>query len=197
MRIACIVEGHGEVEAVPLLVRRIAEGVAAYPEVLRPMRVPASKLKKQGELERAVELAARKCGDDGAILILLDCDDGCPAELGPLMLDRALQARADRRIGVVLAKREYEAWFLAAAASLAGRRGLPPDLAPPANAEAIRDAKGWLADRMQGGSYSETTDQAALTAVFDLDQAGTADSFGKCRREIVRLVVPETPGGEA
>lgn len=190
MRIACIVEGHGEVEAVPILIRRMASDIGIYPDILPPMRVPASKLRKAGELERAVEFAARKCGDGGAILILLDADDDCPAELGPELLFRSVQARADRRIGVVLAKREYEAWFLAATESLAGRRGLPADLASPPDPEAIRDAKGWLADRMGGGSYSETTDQPALTAQFDMNAAGTSDSFDKCRREILKLLAP-------
>ena len=54
MKISCIVEGHGEVAAVPLLVRRIAQSVAVYPEVLPPMRVPASKLMREGEVERAL-----------------------------------------------------------------------------------------------------------------------------------------------
>jgi len=190
VRIACIVEGHGEVDAVPVLVRRIGAAMqpAAYPEVLRPMRVPASRLLKQGELERAVEFAARKSGVNGAILIVLDCDDGCPAELGPLLLERAKRVRSDRHIAVVLAKREYEAWFLAAAASIRGRRGLPSDLVPPEDPEAIRDAKGWLGDRMPGGSYSETTDQPALSACFDLESARTVDSFDKCYRDVAGLL---------
>ena len=37
-------------------------------------------------------------------------------------------------------------------------------------------------------SYSETTDQPALTALFDLEQARQVDSFDKCYREIVRLL---------
>lgn len=95
MKVACIVEGHGEQEAVPLLVRRIAQEVHIYPDVLRPMRVPASQLRKAGELERALEFAARKCGDGGAILIMLDADDDCPAELGPALLVRSLNSRPD------------------------------------------------------------------------------------------------------
>ena len=37
-------------------------------------------------------------------------------------------------------------------------------------------------------SYSETYDQPALTALFDLEQARQADSFDKCYRDIVRLL---------
>jgi len=190
MRIACIVEGHGEVEAVPVLIRRIAASLepSAFPEIPHPMRVPASTLVRNGELERAAEFAARRCGADGAILVLLDCDDECPAELGPALVRRAVTARTDRRIAVVIAKREYETWFLAAAASLRGRRGLPRDLSAPRDPESIRDAKGWLADRMAGGIYSPTTDQAALSASFDLQAARVSDSFDKLFREIAALV---------
>ena len=118
-RIVTVVEGHGEVEAVPILIRRIAEIVAPgiVIDLPRPIRVKRQRLLKAGELERAIELAARQAGADGGILILLDADRDCPAELGPIILTRATAARGDRAIRVVLAKVEYEAWFLAAAGS--------------------------------------------------------------------------------
>lgn len=193
MKIACIVEGHGEVESVPVLLRRIAaEEGRVFPEVLPPMRVPMSKLMKNGELERAVELAARKCGPDGSILIVLDCDDDCPATLGPVLLKRSSSVRPQQTISVVLAKREYEAWFLASASSLAGHRGLPCVLASPPDPESIRDAKGWLARNMDDGTYSATTDQAAMTQLFDMHAARKADSFDKCWREIM-AILPQRP----
>jgi hypothetical protein len=120
-----------------------------------------------------VTLLGNKVGDGGGILVLLDADDDPACELAPELLRRAVAARPDRPVGVVLAVREYEAWFLAAAASLRGKRGLPDDLASAANAESIRDAKGWLDERMPR-RYSPTTDQPALTAVLDLDQASLA-----------------------
>ena len=59
-----------------------------------------------------------------------------------------------------VARREYEAWFLAAADSIAGRQGLPGDIAAPNEAESIRDANGWLTSRMPPGrAYKETRDQ--------------------------------------
>ena len=191
VKIGCIVEGHGEVEAVPILIRRVAESL--YPELLvdtlRPIRVSRSKVIQEGELERAVEFAARKIGGQGAIFILLDSDDDCPARLGPKLLCRALQVRGDLPIAVILAKHEFEAWFLAAAESLRGQRGLKNNLQPPNNPEGIRGAKGWLRQRLESGeTYRETLDQPALTASFDLDQARHADSFDKCYRDIVRLL---------
>lgn len=191
VRIAAIVEGHGECEAVPILLRRIARTIdpGLDPEIQRPIRIPASKLKQPGEIERAVELAANKLGGYGGVFVILDCDDGCPAAEGPALLERARAARSDIPVSVVLAKREFEAWFLAAAESLRGHRGLPMDLEAPAEPEATRDAKGWLTARMpEGRTYSATEDQAAFTAIFSLEAARLAGSFDKCFREILHML---------
>ena len=92
-------------------------------------------------------------------------------------------------IAVVLAKHEFEAWFLAAAESLRGERGLRSDIDPPSDPEAIRGAKEWLYNRMQSGkTYRSKRDQPALTARLNLEQARNADSFDKCYRDIVRLL---------
>ena len=191
VQIGCIVEGHSEVEAVPILIRRIAENLC--PELgidtPRPIRISRNKIVKADELERGVELAARNIRGQGAILIILDSDDDCPAQLGPELLCRALQVRRDLPIAVVLAKYEFESWFLAAAESLRGQRGLKKNLQSPDNPEAIRGAKGWLNRQMESGeTYRETLDQPALTAHFDLDRARHADSFDKCYRDIVCLL---------
>lgn len=189
VRIAAIVEGHGECEAIPVLIRRIALTIdpGFEPFILPPIRVPASRLIKTGELERSVELAARKLSGKGGILVLLDCDWKycCPALEAPALLNRARTARSDMLISVILAKKEYEAWFLAAAESLRGKRGLPDDLQMPVDPECIRDAKGWLSQYMpRGRSYAETADQAAFTSLFDLEMARRSDSFDKCYRDV-------------
>jgi hypothetical protein len=59
--IAAIVGGHGEVEAVPILIRRIANDIdpSLIVTVDPVLRVPESRLMKPQELERTVELAAR------------------------------------------------------------------------------------------------------------------------------------------
>ena len=191
VQIGCIVEGHGEVEAVPILIRRVAETL--YPELLlvipHPIRIPKNKVVKEDELERAVELAAWNIGGKGGIFILLDSDDDCPAQLGPELRRRALKARSDLPIAVVLAKREFEAWFLAAAESLRGKRGLKNELEPPDNPEEIGDAKGWLRQwREDDRRYRETVDQPGLTAQFDLDEARNVASFDKCYRDIIYLL---------
>lgn len=191
IKFGCIVEGHGEVQSVPVLIRRIA--AEHYPELVidipRPNRVHRDKVIKIDELEREVELTAQKINRQGAILIILDSDDNCPAELGPALLHRASQTHSDLPIAVVIAKHEFEAWFLTSAESLRGQRGLRNDIHRPNNPEAIRDAKGWLSNQMEDSRrYRETRDQPALAALFDIEQARQADSFDKCYRDIVRLL---------
>jgi hypothetical protein len=193
IRIGCIVEGHGEEESVPLLIRRIA-GQLSLPtavQVLPPYRARRDKLLKHGdtELERAMELTARKVGAAGGILLLIDADDSCPAETAQLLLNRTRAIHARIATAVVLAKKEFEAWFLATAESLRGKRGLPDLLEAPEHPEEIRGAKEWLSSRMPPHGYSPTLDQPSLTALFDINQARERSaSFDKCYREIVRLL---------
>ena len=191
--IASIVEGHGEVAALPLLLRRIAGQVAAGRVVnaSRPFRVRRQNFLKPDEVERSVEFVANRSGVDGRILILLDANSDCPKTLAAEIVERARQARGDRAIQVVLAKVEYEAWFLAAAESVADHRGIKPDVVSPSNPEAVQDAKGWISKRMEPGrSYSPSTDQPALTAVFDMDVARKrAASFDKLYRAVESLLV--------
>ncbi len=196
--LTCIVEGDGDVEAVPIAIRRIVQEIAPGLALkIHPIRVPRTKLVKPEELERSVELAARRAGRSGAIIVILDSDDDCPAILGPELLRRARRARADLPVSVVLAEREFEAWFLASARSLRGLRGLAGDLEPPPDPEAIRGAKEWLSARMpEGRSYVETLDQSALTASMDLLQARETSSFDKLFRDLVAIVEQLTAGKE-
>lgn len=190
--IITIVKGQGEVFAVPILIRRIAAAVepSVAPQVPKPIRVKRHRFLKENELERYVDLAARQAGPDGCILIILDADDDCPPERASEVLQRATAVRSDCRIRVVLAQCEYEAWFLAAADSIAGHRELRSDTTAPAEPESIRDAKGWLTSRMPPGRvYKETRDQPALTMMFNLDQARRgARSFDKMWRTVVDLM---------
>jgi len=180
------------VAAVPLLLRRIGHEIddSRGLDIRKPLRVKRDKVVKPGELERYVELAARRAGPGGSVLVLLDADDDCPAELGRRLAKRAAEGRPGLVISVVLAKREFEAWFLASAVSLRNRRGLGADLDPPHAPEAIRDAKGWLQERrVDGFAYSPTTDQPALVAVMDLQLArANAPSLDKLWRDLERLM---------
>lgn len=123
----------------------------------------------------------------GCVLILLDCEDSCPATLGPDLLQRARAVRDNVDIFVVLAYREFETWFIAAAHSLRGLRALPRDLDPPDNTERIRDAKGWLGRRMNV-AYDPVTHQLEFTRVFDMQQARLCPSFDRLYRRIQAFI---------
>ncbi len=198
--LGCIVEGDGEKRAAPKLLSRIANQFAPDLQlrIPEPFRVGRNKLVKPGELERTIELVVRRLSAPRGVFILLDADDDCPATLGPQLLARARRARPDVPAGVVVANREYEAWFLAAIESLAGQCGLPNELPRVPNPESIRGAKQRLS-RLMGKSrgYSETLDQVALTLQFDMATARQQSaSFDKCWREVCQLLAiigPERP----
>jgi len=188
-----IVEGDGEVAALPVLLRRVSEwrtpGVLT--NVSHPIRVRKDRfLNRDEEFNRYMKLAAAKAGDGDWILLLFDADDDCPAAKGAEILARASAVVPHRRVSVVLANREYEAWFLAAASSLAGCRTF--NCSPEeclVDAEVPRNAKGWVGQRMAAGSYHETTDQTAFSAMMDLELAhGRSRSFRKLCSEWIRQV---------
>lgn len=199
MKFALIVEGEGDVAAAPIVLRRLAHALQRFDlDILLPARVSRTLLAREAELRRYVELMARKLGPDDAILVLLDADDDCPAELGPRMATWARAQRPDRQTEILIIPREFEAWFLASAASLAGKRGLPDPLLPPdRHPEQIRDAKGWLARQMPR-RYHETVDQAPLAAIFDLQAARACASFERFARKLAALLrrpLPDTLSG--
>ncbi len=191
VKIGCVVEGKGEVKAVPILIRRVAaiHCPELVPVISTPIRFPRNKVFKTGELEHAVGIAIRSISKQGTILIILDSDDDCPADLAPTLLNRISPIFRNIPIAVVLAKQEFESWFLAAAESLRGKRGLKDDINPPSSPENIRGAKEWLSKQMENNrKYRETLDQPALAALFDIEQARRSDSFDKCYRDIAWLL---------
>lgn len=186
--IAPIVEGHGEVQAIPILLKRLAAEATPDAQVrLNPaLRVKVGSFVNDDDyFKKYLELAARKAKPwpNSCVLILLDCEDQCPGELGPKLLEKAKACRPDVMVFVVLAYREYETWFLAAARSLRGVCGLPADLEPPDNSETIRNAKGWLSTKMSL-PYNETDHQPRLTATFVFQEAMAIDSFARAVRKL-------------
>jgi hypothetical protein len=182
-----IVEGHGEVTAVPVLLRRLRDEAQCFSlDVNSPIRRKRSQLVQETQLRNSIRLA-RLQPQCGGIIVLLDSDDDCPKELMP-----TLQAIAQSEAGpipclVVLAHREYEAWFLASIESLRRKRGVRADAESHPRPEEPRDAKGQLEMRMEKGkSYHETSDQAALSAEFDMKPA-----YRQCRsfRRMVKAYI--------
>ena len=176
-RVIPIVEGEGEVIAVPKLLYKLMRKFDLHAHIETPHRIKRNGILKPQVLETAVERAAIAGGPRSAILILLDSDHLTPGEdppcvLGPKLLALAKDARSDRRILVCLAEVEFETWFIAAAESLCGRERLPSTLSRPDNFEGIRGAKEWLSSQIDGPyKYKPTASQAALVQHMDLDLA--------------------------
>lgn len=171
-----LVEGDGDLEAVPFLVRRIV------PETERPDCMPASrpikcgdvrKLRRVGELEKFVEYACRRTDGDSALLIV-DCDDDCPKEVVGDFSRRIepIARLAGKKVGIAFLYREFETIFLYALRELSA--------AHPAFAwkldeidldrdwSAVRDAKGTLNSLMKAHYYKETRDQPRFVANLEL-----------------------------
>ena len=188
-RLILFVEGEGEADAMPALVKRLLTEQDAWHHLLlddSPFRVgEVNKLVKQDFREWKRKLGASlKRPNVGGVLLILDGDVGkvggnefCAVTVARSLVAAAMQVGAGETfsVAVVFARQEYETWLIAGVSSLAGR-GLPDGRLIDSNAKAPegdleaspRDAKGWLDNIVEGG-YKPTRDQAALTRLVDLE----------------------------
>ena len=198
LRVAPIVEGHGEQNCVRLLLERVGyERLGlSYVDVQRPLRHPKGGLSAPGSavLRSAVEMSARRliaaaAADPqpcvGLILVLLDADDDCAATLGPRLRDATRAVRPDIPSAAVLAVKEYETWCVASADSLAGVVTLAPGERAPADPEGGGLGKAWIQKRFDGTRYTEPVDQPRLTKRLDLQVVhDRCPSFRKLCRDL-------------
>lgn len=161
--------------------------------IAKAVRVHRTKVVRPNELEKAIALAQRTRDNCAAILVLLDAEDDDAQELRETLQDRANRA-ATLPVAVVVAVREFEAWFLAAKESLRGKRGIRADAAPPENPEGIRGAKERLSANMKGRSYLDVDDQPALASEFDMKAATERCASFAALLEAVRGLVSRLSG---
>lgn len=186
MKVYPIVEGHGEVDAAPLLIRRLFfEAQCHTIGVGRPIRRTQSQLRSKEGIQAGVRLALLQ-PECAAVIILFDGEDDCPKDLAAQVRTWASQAASGTPCDVVVAYREYETWFLAAIESLRGQYGIAQDAVAPVNPEAKRDAKGALEKFMPANrAYSETGDQPAMSQKFDM---GLAHRRNRSFRKMVKTI---------
>ena len=148
-----------------------------------------------GELERYAEIVLREGGPNARLLVLLDADGICPAELGPNLLQRLITRFPQSLISVSVADWEYESWFIASAESIADHVGAAGDFEVPQDIEGIQAAKGWLERRIIGGRYKETRHQVAFSSIINIPLARRrSQSFDRFCREVERLL--QAPGAD-
>jgi hypothetical protein len=206
-----IVEGQTEVGCIERLLQRIWTELLTAPDRLQVLAVSRGHRDAlidpehqefADKIEEAFLTLSQRLHRDssgrGLVLLLLDAESDCPAELGPMLLAAARQVRSDAPVACVLAKRMLENWFKAAAASLAGVCGLPADLTAPANPEE-GSGDAWLTRQMQlkdrRRKYTKPGDAVQFARRMDLQQCRTnAPSFDKlCRELAARLPPPPSP----
>ncbi len=128
LRIAAIVEGHGEDNAIRGLLDRIWYEYLRGDRlvVLPPFRKPQGKLLQEAGLKAVVDAAKitldlqppDEC--QKLVLILIDSEGKPPCPLAPQLSQWAKESRSDADIACVLPHPMFETWFAASAASLAG-----------------------------------------------------------------------------
>lgn len=190
-RLLPIVEGHGEIPAVPILIRNILAAQGIHDVQLLPAW-------RHGEYPSVAKkfdnifLAAIK--ENAPILWVMDFDSkvhDCPVKEAQNLLVRAEALRPGWPIKIAFLSKEYETLFLID--ETATRKVFPdiPTKTPfPENPENIRGAKEWLskARPSPGSAYKETVHQAKITAHLNLDllRAHSSD-FAHLERAVVEL----------
>lgn len=187
-RLVCVVEGRGDVDAVPVLCTRIWEylGVTTWIADPQSVRSPRSRLVDERQpsprrhaardgLEKAVLLARKRRPD--AVLVLCDQDDDCPATWGPdarNIMRRIVAGTA------VMAAREFESWLLLGlSAEELARHGIE-------SPERKRDAKKLMGRIIP--RYKPTVHQMALTRRADVRRIRSrSDSFDSLVRGLAAL----------
>jgi hypothetical protein len=193
-----VVEGHGETDAIRNLATRLWADLGLPPIVWAPP-IRGKDLKTQAGVLRSCEIL-RSHGDCERALILRDADDvdDCPATSGPETAAWIAGAKLPFPVAVVLARREYEAWFLASLPAIAGRE-IRPGIVISAGTvfegdpEEKRHAKGWLtAHYPSGKAYRPSTDQLVLTRMLDFAMVRVRGvrSFGTLERALRFLAAP-------
>ncbi len=166
-----VVEGHADAKAIPILLRRICAEIFGRWDILirEPWRLPRSKMVIPAEIRRVYyPLSKGAVGGPGAIVVVLDQDDD--HDISELV-DRVSEPMADMAdLRVVVACREYEAWFLGGIESLRVHRSVRDDASFDSDPEAPRDAKGRLRQLMNE-PYRETLHQPAFTELLSIGAA--------------------------
>ncbi len=186
MNIQPVVEGYGDVQAIPHLIRRMLHERSIYDvRISHPFR--AGDFWK---VRRAFPTLIRQLSKEAsATIVLLDNDDGC-AIVKREELAQLIPKDLDTHCELAFLTKEFETLFLADPDTSKRVLGIPDNVEFPSNPEEVRDAKGWLSRHMpQGFGYKETVHQEQLSSQVVLETLRQrSPSFRHLNRCIDRLV---------
>lgn len=162
--VGLVVEGPGDVRAVPMLLRAYLAAKGDYADVLgKPVPFHGKgNATATGGIEGYVATAARP-GCVG-VLVILDADDELVCEEGPRLLARAQPVIA-QPVVLAIAERDYEDWLYASTETLE----LPN---PQAWDDGMR-GKSAIQRGLAPEKYVKPTHQPRLTARVDIDLASS------------------------
>lgn len=160
--VGLVVEGAGDRGALPVILRAHLQQMSDYRDILgKP--VPAhgrEKAMAEGGLEGYVFTAVLRPGCVG-VLVVVDGEGDCVAELGPALLDRVGDLTG-KPVRIALADRDFESWLYASAESL----GLGLDY------DANKSGHGAIKEALRPQKYVKPTWQPRLASRVDLNLAG-------------------------
>lgn len=206
LRLVPIVEGFGEEQAMPVLIRRWLRhrrfdqwfevpDLAVNAKGCGRLKAPFDAQRHVG-IEHYVRAALN--GKPDAILAVLDGDNECLQRskgqgLGPELLARARRIAGAVPVSVVVANRTYEAWLLAGRTALHRSRLVRADapLRTVTWPEVPSSNKGFLNDCLleKERAYSPPVHQPALTEVMSFSPGSQkrSPSLAKLLRELSSL----------
>jgi hypothetical protein len=117
--IGLVVEGRGEIQALPLLLRKWLRERGDFRDILGkpvPCNGRANALKLNG-IEGKVAVAAARPGCR-AVLVVLDGEGDAVCRLGPKLLVRSRTVAGGKPVAIALADVKYESWLIASTETL-------------------------------------------------------------------------------
>lgn len=187
-RIAPIVEGEGDVEAVLNVLNRFLRNwhLDGYFCACKSMdtngignilgfdhRIPERR-------HLAKFLAYARIEQMDGVMVIADADKACAAERARDIGQVAKELQLPFPVAVAVPRRCFETWLIASIDTIAGktlsrngdqREGIVVGAACPIDAESVRSPKGWLTRHMPPGrAYKESMDQLPMTQYMDEDR---------------------------
>jgi hypothetical protein len=194
-RLLPIVEGVGDLQAAPLLLRRLLH------EVHRRFDVEVLPAQRRGEwptVKRNFERYYRAALIEQAPIVWMldfDCEECVDHDAERAWaLNEAATLDPRGRVEIVFMVKEYESIFLWDEESL--RLAFPELRSPaelPVDPELVRDAKGWITSALpKGRAYKPTTDQARLTARIPIQDLLHASPSLKRLDDALRFLIVDS-----
>lgn len=190
-KILPIVEGDGDVAAVPVLLRRILQAHSRFDVQILPPHKRGELPKVKANFERFFKTAAL---ENVPVLCVLDFD--CAHCLDAIKDEQELKEQAKKFHPLIdfeacFIVKEFESLFLCD--EMGTRKVLPSIIKStvfPANPEEIRPAKEWLSRAQPSGTaYKPTVHQAKLAAAVDLKVLrAKSPSYQRLESALLRLI---------